>query len=447
MRNLIAAIDIGTSKSVCLVGEKINGSLNIVSFFQTGSTGVSHGEVRNIMKVEETIKPIIKQAEEKLGMKINEVFINASGMSIKCENKTATAVRLKPEELISQQEIDNLDNEQYESYIENGVVINVIPQSYNIDNIMGEIDPVGMLGKQITANYKILTAGKAPITLGKQIIKRLGLSCRGIFTSALASMNAILTEEEKELGAVLVDMGAGTTDIAIIKRNIVRYVSVIPFGGNAVTSDISACCNLSNRNAELLKKQFGSCNSASMEDNDTIRIPGTNGREEKNISSKFLAEIIEARIYEIFEAVDYEIKSTGLGQKLKGGMILTGGCSYLSGINYCASSKTGMECRIAYPVFPLTQTSSEEIGSPAMSTAAGLVKMGFAKMEKEGTVYPTATFLQKDNEEVPEDLFSSNENPEKEKSSGEGKAKRKKGSFFANLKKNLFGNDINNNKA
>lgn len=433
MRNLIAAIDLGTTKVVCLVGEKTIYGIKIIAYSQAPSKGVLRGEVVNIQHVLDSMIPVVRNVENAIGEKINEVFVGIAGQNIRCCSSASETTRKNPEELITKEEIDNITKDKYGTFVQSGEkVLHVIPQSYNIDDFMGVTEPVGMIGRQICANFKLFVGRSNSAQFSQNVISRAGLKLNELILEPLASAQAVLSEEEMEVGVVMVDIGGGTTDLLIVQDNVIRHTAVIPFGGNSITEDIRVGCGISSKHAEQLKIQHGSCYSEYAPANKTIIIPGLGGRESREISFKVLAGIIEARVAEIFEAVDYEIEKSGYKNQLKGGIVLTGGSSQLQNITQLSNLITGLDTRVAFPENSITADSVEEVFKPGMSTAVGLVLKGFQKMENEGisieSTLPLKHASEKEEEPAEEAPVAEEVAPQPEETK-----KKKKGFSFKNL--------------
>lgn len=433
MRNLIAAIDLGTTKVVCLVGEKTIYGIKIIAYSQAPSKGVLRGEVVNIQHVLDSMIPVVRNVENAIGEKINEVFVGIAGQNIRCCSSASETTRKNPEELITKEEIDNITKDKYGTFVQSGEkVLHVIPQSYNIDDFMGVTEPVGMIGKQISANFKLFVGRSNSAQFSQHVISRAGLKLNELILEPLASAQAVLSEEEMEVGVVMVDIGGGTTDLLIVQDNVIRHTAVIPFGGNSITEDIRVGCGISSKHAEQLKIQHGSCYSEYAPANKTIIIPGLGGRESREISFKVLAGIIEARVAEIFEAVDYEIEKSGYKNQIKGGIVLTGGSAQLQNITQLSNLITGLDTRVAFPENSITADSVEEVFKPGMSTAVGLVLKGFQKMENEGisieSTLPLKHASEKEEEPAEEAPVAEEAAPQPEETK-----KKKKGFSFKNL--------------
>jgi len=255
-------------------------------------------------------------------------------------------------------------------------IIHVLPQEYKVDG-QGEIkEPIGMFGGRLEANFHVVVGQVSSIKNIARCIKSAGIDFEGITLEPIASSDAVLSQEEKEAGVALIDIGGGTTDLAIFKDGIIRHTSVIPFGGNVITEDIKEGCSIIEKQAELLKIKFGSAWPGENKENEIVSIPGLRGRDPKEITLKNLSKIIHARVVEIIEQVYIEIKNYGHEEqkkKLIGGIVLTGGGSQLKHLKQLVEYITGMDTRLGYPSEHLAGNNSIEISSPMYATAVGLV--------------------------------------------------------------------------
>ena len=446
MRNLIAAIDLGTTKVVCLVGEKTAAGIKIIALSEAPSKGVNRGEVVNIQSVLDSMIPVVHNVENAIGEKINEVFVGIAGQNIRCEQGTDQTIRPNPDELISTAEIDNITRKMYGTFCQGGEeVLHAIPQSYIVDDHIGITEPVGMPGKQIFSNFKLFIGRKASAQFSNNVIARANLKLRELVLEPLASAKAVLGEDETEIGVAMLDIGGGTSDLLIIQDNIIRHTAVIPFGGNSITEDLKQGCGVSSKIAEQLKTEHGSCMSSLAQENKMVVIPGVGGRENKEISLKHIAGIIEARVEEILEAALYEIEKSGYKRKIKAGLVITGGTSQLANIRQLANIVTGMETRLAYPGREFCDTDAQ-VCRPTLSTAVGLVLMGFEKMEREGTTYNTTTpinYMKKEEDAVAVEAAAQVQQPAQEKArepkkKGEGFSFKK---FFSQFNEDKMFND------
>ncbi|MFM7021985.1 MAG: cell division protein FtsA [Flavobacteriales bacterium] len=382
---IIVGLDIGTTKIVCLVGRRNEyGKIEILGMGRSESVGVTRGVVSNIEKTVQSIKSAVAEAENQSGVTIREVNVGIAGQHIKSLQHRGIKVRSSLEEEISQKDIDALIDDMYKLYMQPGEeIIHVLPQEYIVDNEQGIKDPVGMSGVRLEANFHIITGQIAAAKNIHKCIQKAGLKVVDLILEPLASSEAVLNDEEKEAGVVLVDIGGGTTDIAIFQDGIIRHTAVIPFGGNVITEDIKEGCTIIKSQAELLKMKFGSALASENKENEIVSIPGLRGREPKEISVKNLAHIIQARMEEIVENVYYEIKNSGYEKKLIAGIVITGGGAQLKHIGQLVEYMTGMDTRIGYPNEHLAKGNSQEITSPAYATGVGLVIKGLQVLDKQ----------------------------------------------------------------
>ncbi len=381
---IIVGLDIGTTKIAAIVGKKSEyGKIEILGIGQAESIGVTRGVVANIEKTVQSIKAAVEEAEQKSGVDIRVVNVGIAGQHIKSIQHRGNIMRNNLDEEISQGDIDQLVENMYKLVMQPGEeIIHVIPQEYIVDKESGIKDPVGMAGICLEANFHIITGQVAAAKNIHKCVSKAGLEMAELILEPLASSDSVLSEEEKEAGVVLVDIGGGTTDIAIFQDGIIRHTAVIPFGGNIITEDIKEGCTIIRSQAEALKIKFGSALASENKDEEIVSIPGLRGREPKEISLKNLAHIIQARMEEIIEHIYYEIKNSGYEKKLIAGIVLTGGGSQLKHISQLTEFITGMDTRIGYPNEHLSANVPDEIASPAHATGVGLVIKGFERFEK-----------------------------------------------------------------
>ena len=384
---IVVGLDIGTTKIVVIVGRKNeHGKLEVLGMGKSESIGVSRGVVSNIDKTVQSIKTAVEDAENKSGVDIKVVNVGIAGQHIKSLQHRGIKVRHNVDDEISQNDINALIDDMYKLVMLPGEeIIHVLPQEYIIDNEQGIKDPIGMAGVRLEANFHIITG---QIAAAKNIFKcvhKAGLEVDDLILEPLASSEAVLSEEEKEAGVALVDIGGGTTDIAIFQDGIIRHTAVIPFGGNAITEDIKEGCGIIKNQAELLKIKFGSALASESKENEIVSIPGLRGRDPKEISLKTLAQIIQARMEEVIENIYYEIKNSGYENKLICGIVVTGGGSQLKHISQLLEYVTGMDTRIGYPNEHLAKGNSEEMTSPMFATGVGLVIKGFDTIEHKNS--------------------------------------------------------------
>jgi len=410
--DFVVGLDIGTTKIAAIIGRKNEfGKIEILALGKSPSLGIKRGVVVNIEEAIGSIKDAIadvlskdvnfkytiekevngekKRVEENFTGKaeqiieLNEVVVGIAGQHIKSLQHRGMITRKSVDDEISQYDVDNLIENMHRLVMQPGdEIIHVIPQDYIVDNEQGIRNPIGMAGVRLEGNFHIITGQVSAVKNIYKCVDRSGLKIADLNLEPLASADAVLSDEEKEAGVVLVDIGGGTTDVAIYYDNIIRHTAVIPLGGNIITDDIKVGCSIIAKQAEQLKLKFGSALATENQENQVVAIPGLKGRPHKEISVKTLANIIQARVEEILAFVMYEIKSSGYEKKLSGGIVITGGGSQLKHLPQLVEYFTGMDCRIGTPNEHLSKTS-ENITNPIFATGVGLVMLGIKKIEAE----------------------------------------------------------------
>jgi cell division protein FtsA len=381
--NFIAAVDIGTTKIVTIVGRKNdNGKLEILGMGKTPSKGVKRGVVLNIEETVSAIRNTVDEVQNQTGLTLSDVFVGIAGQHIKSVISRGYINRDSYEKRITKEDRDKLIAEMYKIPVDVGdEIIHVLPQSYIVDNETGVKNPVGMAGKRLEANFHIVIGQISSANNIKNCVESVGLNVIQLILEPLASSTAILTEDEKEAGVALVDIGGGTTDIAVYYDDVIRHTAVIPFGGNVVTMDIKEGCSILNRQAEALKIQFGSALGDLAQEDKVVTIPGISGRDPKEISFKSLAYIIQSRMEEIIDAVLFEIENSDCMEKLSAGIALTGGGSLLRYLPQLVNYRSGMDVRIGYPNALIASDTLKEINQPMYSTSIGLLLKGYEILE------------------------------------------------------------------
>ena len=382
-RNIVVGLDIGTTKISLMVG-KMNEykKLEIVAQGKSESYGVSRGIVANIDRTVESIKEAINQASQHYN--INEVYVGIAGQHIKSLQHRGEIVRDDVENEINISDMKKLKENMFKLItIPGEEVIHVIPQEYTVDGEDGIQDPRGMAGIKLSANFHVITAQVGAVRNIIRCVEKAGLRTKELILEPFASALATLDEDELREGVALVDIGGGTTDVAIFLDKVIRHTAVIPFGGNVITKDIKTGLSILEKQAELLKIKFGSAVHSDDHDNVMVSIPGLRGREPKEISVKNLTEIISARMKEIIDLVYHQIKVSGYEDKLMTGIVLTGGGAQLRNLNQLVSFITGMEARVGYPNEHLGKESKDNVTSPMYSTGTGLVMKGFQGMPSD----------------------------------------------------------------
>ncbi len=382
---IIVALDIGTTKICVLAAQQDqHGKLDIIGYGKVESVGVLRGVVSNIEKTVNGISQAIQEAEKVANIDIGVVCVGIAGQHIKSLQHRGMLTRQSGGDEISKQDIQQLIDDMHKLALPPGdKIIHVIPQEYIVDNEQGIVDPVGMSGRRLEANFHIITG---QITATKNIYKcveKAGLELATLTLEPIASAAAVLSEEEMEAGVALVDIGGGTTDIAIFHEGIIRHSAVIPFGGNVVTKDIKDGFGILQPQAEKLKLRFGSALSTEIEDDRIITIPGLKGQNPKEISESNLALIIQARMEEILDQIYWEIRRSGYEKRLVGGIVLTGGGALLANLSKLTELRTGLTARIGTPTEQLAHGYESELASPIYATAVGLLVKGFEELEEE----------------------------------------------------------------
>jgi cell division protein FtsA len=386
---IVVGLDIGTTKICAIVGKQNEfDKLEILGMGKAVSEGVIHGKVINIDLTIGSIQKAIKEAEEQSGIDIKVVNVGIAGHHIKSSMHHGGITRNSNETEITVEDVNRLTNDMYKTVIPPGnQIIHVMPQDYTVDYEGPIMDPVGMSGVKMEADFHIITADTGAISRINKCIQRSGLEISHLILEPIASSMSVLEDDEKEAGVALVDIGGGTTDIAIFHENILRHTAVIPFGGNIITADIKQGCMVLQNQAELLKVKFGRALADDVKANEIVSIPGLRNRSPKEISIKNLAHIIQARMEEIIDLVHSQIIYSGYEGKLAGGIVLTGGGSQLQNIKQLFEYMTGMDVRIGHPNQYLGKGKIEEVKSPMYATSVGLVLAGFKALDDRENRY------------------------------------------------------------
>tara|TARA_B110001469_G_scaffold1528_1_gene1681 strand:+ start:503 stop:1804 length:1302 start_codon:yes stop_codon:yes gene_type:complete len=376
-------LDIGTTKISVMIGRKNQyGKLEILGTGRAVSNGVARGIVANIDKTVDSIKEAITEAKKKSGIEIDEVFVGIAGQHIKSLQHRGELVRDNIEIEIEKADIDKLKSNMFKLItIPGEEVIHVIPQEYTVDGEDGIQDPKGMAGVKLEANFHVITAQVGAVRNIIRCVEKAGLRPKELVLEPFASAVATLDEDELREGVALVDIGGGTTDVAIFLDNIIRHTAVIPFGGNVITKDIKTGLSILEKQAELLKIKFGSAMYTEDQENVMVSIPGLRGREPKEIAVKNLSEIIGSRYKEIIDLVYHQIKVSGYENKLMTGIVITGGGAQIRNLKQLVAFVTGKETRIGYPNEHLGSESKDTVVSPMYATGVGLVLKGFEHAE------------------------------------------------------------------
>lgn len=378
---IIVGLDIGTTKIAAIAGRKNEfGKLEILGFGLANSSGVRHGMVLNIDQTIKAIETALKSCyESNPGLEINEVYVGIAGNHIKSLQTRGDIVRKSTDDEIKQIEIDQLIADQYKTYIPLGdQIVDVIPQEYTVDNIQNISDPIGYTGVKIGANFHIITGDRNAIRNINRSVEKAGLKVKDLMLQPLASSAAVMSEQDIEAGIAILDIGGGTTDLAVFYEGILKHTAVIPFGGENITNDIKMGLGVLKNHAEKMKVQYGSALADAEHANAFIKIPGLRGLPTREISVKNLASIIQARMSEILAFVTFHLKQVGLDNKmLNGGIVLTGGGSQLKHLIQLTEYATGLNARIGCPNEHLASNHIAELQKPMYATCIGLILKGY----------------------------------------------------------------------
>lgn len=394
---IVVGLDIGTTKICVIVGRRSkNGKIEILGLGKAESAGVTRGVVSNIDKTVQGITQSVDIAATQSNVDIKVVNVGIAGQHIKSLQHRGMITRRNLDSEISRRDIEKLVEDMYNLVMPPGEeIIHALPQEFTVDNEPGIKDPIGMAGVRLEANFHIISGQVNAIKNIVKCVNKAHLESQDLILEPLASSEAVLSEEEKEAGVVLVDIGGGTTDIAIFHEGIIRHTAVIPFGGNSVTEDIREGCSVMRNIAEQLKVRFGSALADENKDNEIVCVPGLRGREPKEISVKNLAFVIQARMEEIIEHVYYEIKSSGYEKRLISGIVITGGGAQLKHLPQLVEYVTGSYCRVGYPNEHLAKNEVlpkniyEDMQSPMYATGIGLLIKGIQKVEELASDQPS----------------------------------------------------------
>ena len=377
-KNISVGLDIGTTKIVAMVGQKNEyDKVEVLGIGKSKSLGVHRGVVNNITQTIQSIQAAVTEAETKASVTIDEVIVGIAGQHIRSLQHSDYITRENADEVINEDDIEKLINQVHKLVMLPGEeIIHVLPQEFKVDGQAEIKEPIGMYGGRLEANFHVVVGQVSSIRNIGRCIKSAGLTMGKVTLEPIASSDAVLSQEEKEAGVALIDIGGGTTDLAIFKDGIIRHTAVIPFGGNVITEDVKEGCSIIHKQAELLKVKFGSAWPGENKETEIVSIPGLRGREPKEISLKTLSKIINARVIEIIEQAFLEIKNYGHEEqkkKLIAGIVLTGGGSQLKHLKQLVEYITGMDTRVGYPNEHLAGDSDTMTASPTFSTAVGLL--------------------------------------------------------------------------
>lgn len=395
MSNIIVGLDIGTTKIACFIGQQDeNGKLKILGHGKTESIGVERGVVKNVLDTSKSIRKAVEIASNQANVDVDEVYVGIAGQHIKSIQSQGSIMIPADHRLITEEDVQHLIDDQHRVMLQPGEeIIHIFPQTYSVDNEELEVSPVGVAGKCLRATFHIITGNTENLRNIQYSVEDAGLRIKDVVLEPIASSYAVLTKVDKDAGVVLVDIGGGTTDIAIFQDGIIRHTSVLPLAGNAITEDIRKGCGILKGQAESLKTKFGSCLPSNVRKDDIIAIPGISNQPKREISMQTLAGIVKARLQVILEQVAYEITLSGYDKQLLAGIVLTGGGARTQHIKELCDLITKTNSRIGEPVEHLNERN-EELAHPMYSTGIGLVLYG---IEEENRVEELARRVKEEN--------------------------------------------------
>lgn len=375
-RNIVAAVDIGTNTVICLVGEELKeNKIRILSHSIVASSGVRRGVILNIEETVDAVKKAVEKATAKLNIDVRKLYVNIAGQKIRTIEKKLS-MPIGTGKIVSKLDIKNLHANAKAVELDDGEKIyHVINQSYTVDGEEKVLNPIGATGEALLAEYRLIVGPKIYEDKIAASLKRAGFEMVKCVVNSVAASEAVLTEDDKEAGVVVVDMGGGTTSISIYQDSVMRHIGMIPFGGNVITHDIKEGYSLLLRQAELLKVQYGQAMGEYASEHKVVTIPGINGWEPKEITFRSLAYIIQARMEEIVESIYHQIKKSGYVGKLGAGIVVTGGGAKLQGLRQLMLFHTGLDVRVGKPINGILSDKEKTIDNPQYATAFGLLKM------------------------------------------------------------------------
>ncbi|MFW5822293.1 MAG: cell division protein FtsA [Tangfeifania sp.] len=379
--NLSVVIDVGTSKITALAGIKNSeGKTEILGASKLPSRGIKRGVIFNIEEAATSIGQVMDDLAGQVDGKIEKVDIAYAGQPMKIYEFKGTRLT-SGDGVVTENDVNELFNEAKEVNIEQDfTILHILPQSFVIDNEIVDFSPVGITGRKIEATYKIIAVPQNHIANFGRVLNKLGLELGDVVLSPVAASEAVLTEDEKELGVILLDIGAGTTKLSIFNEGALVHTAVIPFGGNVVTNDIKEGCSILPKWAEQLKTQYGQALGDFADEQKVVTIPGHSGWEPKEISFKSLAFIIQARMEEIVDSAFFQVEKSGVAEDLGSGIVLSGGTSALNNLVSLVKFRTGMDARLAYSVLR-PSAKIEGLEHPDFQTVLGMLQMALEKVD------------------------------------------------------------------
>lgn len=419
--NIVTILDLGTTKTVCLIGQQTpDGKIKIIGYGEEKSAGIHRGLVMNVGEASTVIKSVVAKAQKMSGYIVTEAYVGIAGQHITTQLTSHSVTNKNDREFITAELRDRLISDVNKIALNPGeVVLQVFPQEYYVDNVKVN-NPIGTMGIQLKGNFNIAITKQKNIEILSKALEFSNIRIKRLLLEPYASSFAVLTNDEKEAGVCMIDIGGGTTDMIIFKDNIIRHIAVIPLAGQIITSDIQAGLSITSANAEKLKTEYGCAIEAMVKDTDTVTIEGIGGRDNREISLKAIAGIIQARVHEIVDTVLYEIKNAGLYSQLGAGITITGGGAKLKNLVEFITYRTGLDTRVGLP--SLTHiSSSDDFRNPKYSTAIGLLNKA-NELEKE-FIRANQNIIQQKQQQMIEEENKKYENNEQKKNQKFGKTK------------------------
>ncbi|MDQ6737867.1 MAG: cell division protein FtsA [Gemmatimonadota bacterium] len=385
VERIVAGLDIGSAKTTAIIAEAVGDrhpTIRILGVGQARTTGLRRGIVSDIEETTRSIQKAMQDAERMAGTKIETIFAGIAGEHVHA--MTSTGIVAVNGEEISRADVDRAnDVARAQAIPQDRELLHAIPQEYTVDKNKGVRDPIGMIGTRLETEMYLVTIGSSPAMNLRKSVERAGYRVRDLVLEPLASALAVLTEDEKELGVALVELGAGTTDIAIFHEGKIRHLATLSYGGNIVTNDIVHGLGVTQADAERLKERYGSAYEPLVDPSDVIQLPSTVAQGDRQIPRELLAHIIHQRMDEIFDMVHREIHGAGYGSRLAGGIVITGGGAAMEGITELAASVFGTGVRVGVPGEQVGGLS-DSVEAPRFATAVGLALYGANRLVAAG---------------------------------------------------------------
>ena len=373
-KNIVVGLDLGTTKVCAVIAEKSETSLKVLGFGVSPSDSLNKGLVANIAKTSQAISDALEVAQNRAGVEVKELNVGVAGEHITSLRHRNFVTISGDDDEISQSDLDRLKADVRTIKIPvDRQILHIIPEEFSVDHQGGIDNPIGMCGTRLEAVNHVVLAAIPAIQNIRRSVEKSGFVVRDYILQPIASSVSVLEENEKDLGVLLIDIGGGTTDIAIFHDNSIKHTKVFGVAGNQVTNDIRESLGIVTTDAEELKKDYGYASQEAIIKDETIYIKGVGARGNVKIPVTLLTQIISVRMKELFALIDNELRQSGLKSKIKAGVVLTGGGSLLRGCPELAESVLGLPCRIGVPL-ELGEGLSDEIGSPEFATVSGLIK-------------------------------------------------------------------------